>query len=307
MKQLLNLFPIIALISGLIFEQGNAQAQHSSQDGDSGSSITILAEDYAFQAPDEIPSGWTNIEYTNEGNEPHFLFIARLPEGRTFDEYLSEVLVPFGNVWYALRDDGMAQDKAMEKLGADLPAWYWSVEFIGGSGIIPAGHSTDLSLNLEPGTYSLECYMKTEDGEMHNMEGMMREVTVTDTRSEATPPNADIDITLSNFEMAIDGDLTPGSHTVAVHVEEHPEEGFGHNVHVARIDQDTDIDNLVRWMNFMEIDGLQNPGPTTFLGGMQILPAGNTGYFSLDLEPGRYLFLSEYTGYLGVLQDITVE
>ncbi|MGM0531872.1 MAG: hypothetical protein ACQER7_11025 [Bacteroidota bacterium] len=284
-----------------------ALCQAQAPKGENDQVVNIKAEDYAFQAPDEIPSGWTNIEYTNEGNEPHFVFIARLPDDRTFDEYLSDVLVPFGNVWYALRDDGMAQDKAMEKLGADLPEWYWSVEFMGGSGIIPAGYSTDLSLNFEPGTYSLECYMKTEDGEMHNMEGMMREITVTDTPSEITPPDADIDITLSNFEMAIDGDLTPGSHTVAVNVKEHPEEGFGHNVHVARIDQDTDIDNLVRWMNFLEIDGLENPGPTTFAGGMQILPEGETGYFSLDLEPGRYLFVSEYTGHLGVLQDITVE
>ncbi len=201
----------------------------------------------------------------------------------------------------------MAQDKAMEKLGADLPAWYWSVEFIGGTGIIPAGFTTDVTLNLEPGTYAIECYMKTEDGELHNMEGMMRELTVTDTRSEATPPDADIQITLSNFEMAIDGNLIPGSHTVAVHVKVHPEEGFGHNVHVARIDQDTDINNLVRWMNFLEIDGLQNPGPTAFVGGMQILPEGKTGYFSLDLKPGRYLFLSEFTGHLGVLQEVTIE
>ncbi|MEX0859286.1 MAG: hypothetical protein WD016_14130 [Balneolaceae bacterium] len=281
------------------------QAQTSSTD--INHVVEIHAEDFAFQAPDEIPSGWTNIEYRNEGNEPHFLIIARLPEGRTFDEYSSDVLVPFGNVWYALRDEGMAQDKAMEKLGADLPEWYWAVEFTGGTGIIPAGFTTDISLNLEPGTYAIECYMKTEDGELHNMEGMMRELTVTDTPSEMTPPDADIEITLSNFEMALDGDLTPGNHTVAVNVNEHPEQGFGHNVHVARIEQDTDIDNLVRWMNFLEIDGMQNPGPTSFVGGMQIIPAGNTGYFSLDLEPGRYLFVSEYTGHLGVLQDVTIE
>lgn len=282
-----------------------SQAQPSAEQNNTV--VNIMAEDYSFQAPDEIPSGWTNIQYTNEGEESHFLFIARLPDGRTFDEYASDVLIPFNNIWYSLRDDGLAQEKAVEKLGTDLPEWFWSVEFMGGAGIIPSGHATNVTVNLKPGTYVIECYMKTEDGELHNMEGMMRELTVIDTPSEATAPEADIDITLSNFEMAIDGNLSPGTHTVSVHVAEQPEEGFGHNVHVAKVDADADVNEVMRWMNFMEVDGLRTPSPYSFAGGIHIMPEGETGYFSLDLEPGRYLFISEYTAHLGVLQDITVE
>lgn len=149
--------------------------------------------------------------------------------------------------------------------------------------------------------------MKTEEGELHSMEGMLRELTVTDTPSEAAAPEADIAITLSNFEMAIDGNLSPGNHTVSVHVAENPEEGFGHNVHVARLTDDTNTQELAEWMNWFDVDGLRTPSPAIFTGGMQLLPVGSTGYFSLDLESGRYLFYSEYTGHLGVAQEITVE
>lgn len=295
-----------SIIAGLITVKAHAQ-MHSTDASHSDHTITILAEDYAFQAPDVIPQGWTTIEFSNEGNEDHFLLIAKPPEGKTFDDYASGVLIPFNDVWYALRDDGISQEDAMGKLGADLPEWFWAVEFIGGTGIIPAGATTQITLNLEPGSYVIECYMKNEDGELHNVEGMMRELTVTESPSEASPPNADIAITLSNFEMMIDGDLKPGKHSFSVHVAEHPEQGFGHNVHVARVAPDTDVREVQRYMNFMEVDGLQTPAPVQFIGGMHIMPQGNTGYFTAELESGRYLFISEYTGHLGVMQDVTIE
>jgi hypothetical protein len=270
-------------------------------------SITVVAEDYAFQAPGRISSGWTTIQYENHGNEPHFLFLTKMPEGVTFDTYAGDALVPFNAVWYAMRDEGINTEEVYERLGAQMPDWFWTLEFTGGAGLISPGRTTAVTLNLEPGTYAMECYMKTVDGELHSMEGMLRELIVTDTPSEAAAPEADIAITLSNFEMAIDGNLSPGNHTVSVHVAENPEEGYGHNVHVARLTEDTAAQEVVEWMNWFDVDGMQSPSPTIFIGGMQLLPEGGTGYFNLDLEPGRYLFYSEYTGYLGVSQEVTVE
>lgn len=298
-KSIALLFVLTYLISSL------GQAQPSIEENKSV--VTIQAEDYSFQAPEEIPSGWTSIQYENQGEEPHFLFMAKLPEGKTLDDYANSIVMPFNEVWYALRDEGLDHETAYEQLGANLPEWFAGVTFMGGTGIIPAGASSNVTLNLDPGTYVLECYMKTEEGEMHNMEGMLRELKVTDTPSETIAPDADIAITLSNFEMDIDGNLSPGTHTVSVHAAEQPEEGFGHNVHVAKVNADADVDEVLRWMNFMEVDGLRTPNPYTFAGGIHIMPQGETGYFSLDLEPGRYLFISEYTAHLGVLQDVTVE
>lgn len=269
--------------------------------------VEVIAEDYAFSAPAEIPSGWTTIRFRNEGAEPHFILLSRLPEGRTIDDYQRDLSANFNRAWLAVRDDGVPAEDAMAELFGVLPDWFPELEFVGGPGITAAGRTSEATLNLEPGNYVIECYMKTPEGEFHYMEGMVRPVRIADTGSEATPPDADVRITLSNFAMAVDGPLTPGRHMVEVHIAENPEVGFGHNVHVARLDGETDVDALVRWMNAFDHGGLRSPGPATFLGGVQIMPTGSTAYFPLELEPGRYLLLSEYTGHQGVLHEFTVD
>lgn len=270
------------------------------------STIEVIAEDFALSAPDEIPSGWTTIRFRNEGAEPHFVLVSRLPEGKTIDDYENDLSSEFNRAWHAVRDGEMSQDEAMGELMGSLPEWFAGLEFLGGTGITAPELTTETTLNLEPGNYVLECYMKTEEGEFHYMEGMIRPLRVTDTRSDAVPPEADIRITLSNFEMEIEGEMTPGRHVVEVHIEENPEEGFGHNVHVARMEPDTDVSEVVQWMNAFDLNGLTIPAPVTFIGGVQIMPAGHTAYFTVDLETGRHLFLSEYTGYQGVLQEVDV-
>lgn len=282
------------------------EAQSSSPVAPATAVVEVIAEDYALSAPAEIPAGWTTFRFRNDGEEPHFILVSRLPAGITIEDYETDLSAQFNQAWYAVRDGGVDQDEAMGQLFEALPEWFPAVEFLGGPGMTAPGRTTETTLSLEPGNYVLECYMKTEDGEFHFMEGMIRPLTVTETRSNAAPPEADIRITLSNFEMAIEGDLTPGRHVVEVHIAENPEQSFGHNVHVARMEPDTDVGEVVKWMNAFDLTGLRSPGPATFVGGAQIMPAGHTAYFTVDLEPGRYLFVSEYTGHQGVLQEVTV-
>jgi len=303
MIQLIKLLAFSIIAAGLLTQ--SAQAQMHSSDADH--SITILAEDYAYQAPDQIPSGWTTIQFENHGNEPHFLLVAKVPEGKNLDDYASSIVMPFNEVWYKLRDEGLDQELIFEELGPNLPEWFAEIEFVGGTGIVPPGANTEVTLNLTSGTHILECYFKNEEGELHSVEGMLRELTVTKNQSEASAPEADINITLSNFEMDIVGDLVPGKHTFSVHLVNNPEQGFGHNVHIVRVDDDTKVEEVLRWINFAEIDGLRTPSPYTFAGGMHLMPVGETAYFTTELETGRYLFLSEYTGHMGVYQDVTVE
>ena len=305
----MRLFKILSfsvIILGLMMYKAQAQ-MHSSETDHSDHAITILAEDYAFDAPDEIPSGWTTIEYTNEGEEPHLLVLGLMPEGKTFEDYAGEVLPPFDEAWHTYAAGEIDLEEFVGRFEAESPEWFGAVKYMGGSGLIDPGLTSEVTVNLQPGTYYLECYVKTEEGEFHIMEGMGRELIVTEAPSTVERPEAGINITLTNFEMTIDGELTPGMHTVAVHMTEQPEEGLPHNVHVARIGPNVDVDELVRWVNWLAIDGMQVPAPTSFVGGINILEEGETGYFTLDLEPGRYLFLSENTGHLGVMQEVTIE
>ncbi|MDZ7773484.1 MAG: hypothetical protein U5K31_12205 [Balneolaceae bacterium] len=53
--------------------------------------VEITAYDYAFQAPEELPSGWITFILNNEqAHEIHELSFARLPEDITYKEYLDE-------------------------------------------------------------------------------------------------------------------------------------------------------------------------------------------------------------------------
>lgn len=263
--------------------------------------VEIIGQDYAFDAPDEILSGWTTFRFTNEGSETHFFYIMRLPDDKTIDNYAVDLYGPLNELWYGLRDKGIDRSEALQQM--NLPEWYKPSEFDrGGAGFIAPGRSTQITIYLDPGTYILDCFMKTKNGEIHGMEGMMREIVVTDKPSELEPPVADFEITLSNFDLMVEGNLTPGRHTVAVHAQD-----FGHTVHVARLEPDADVDTVVKWMDWFTADGMVNSAPATFMGGMYRLTQGSTGYFTLDLEPGRYLFASNYTAHRGVLKEVTVE
>lgn len=272
-----------------------------------GSSVVeITATDYAFRAPDAIPSGWTTIRFINDGEETHFILMSRLPEGKTIDDYETDLAQPFSKISEALITGEIDRDGAFERLAEAMPEWFPQVQFMGGPGYIAPGRSTETTLYLEPGNYSLECYVKTEDGTIHYMEGMLRPMTVTEEDSGGSPPEADVRINLSNFEMDVQGELTPGRRTIAVHVEENPEQGFGHNAHLARLNDDVSTDELLGWMDWFSVEGVRSPAPAEFLGGVHLMPVGSTGYFTVDLEPGRYAFISEYTAHRGVMHEFKV-
>ena len=95
--------------------------------------------------------------------------------------------------------------------------------------------------------------------------------------------------------MKVVGEPSAGPQTVAVHFEDQVlhEHFLGHDVHLARVAPETDIEVLVAWMNWALPAGLQTPAPAKFFGGINELPAGNTGYFSANLEPGEYAFIAE--------------
>ena len=59
--------------------------------GDSGdaataTTLTITAGDYGFEAPDTIKGGTVEINFTNNGKEPHFAGLARVAPGKTVDD-----------------------------------------------------------------------------------------------------------------------------------------------------------------------------------------------------------------------------
>jgi hypothetical protein len=296
----------IMFIAGSLLPRVAVAQYEGSRAPREASTIEITATDYAFRAPAAAPSGWTTIRFANDGSEPHFVFMSRLPHGKTIAEYETELSPVFAHAWDRVRE-GATIDEAVGELFAALPPWFPELHFIGGPGLAAPGRTTETTLLIEPGDYVLECYVKTADGRIHYMEGMVRPITFTQERSAAAPPAADVTVTLSNNRVEFDSEPTAGSRTFAVHIRENPEEGFGHSAHLARLAEDASVDDVVGWMNWFGATGLSDPAPAEFIGGVHFMPAGATAYFSVDLEPGRYLLVSENTGHLGVFREFRVQ
>jgi hypothetical protein len=260
--------------------------------------VDVTIETLDFQMPDSIPSGWTTIRTNNTSAMTHLGVVERMPEGYGLREQQDQVVPVFQEGMDLIVAGDM--DAALAKFG-ELPEWFGQIVFLGGPGLMGPQTVTETTVYLEPGTYLLECYVKT-DGIFHSynpnpaLDGMVAQFTVTDRPSGAPEPVPTLEITISSEDgMQVAGEPSAGSHTVAVHYEDQVlhEHFLGHDVHLARLTPETDIEALVAWMNWSLPAGLQTPAPAEFLGGVNEMPAGSTGYFRVNLEPGDYAFIAE--------------
>lgn len=108
---------------------------------------------------------------------------------------------------------------------------------MGGAGITSPGRSVGTWVRLEPGEYAMECYAQSPEGTFHWELGMLRPLIVTEEDSGLEPPEADARITLSNYDIEVDGSIDTGERTFEVHVAENPEGFLGHDLHFARLDE----------------------------------------------------------------------
>ena len=259
--------------------------------------VELILDDLTITGPDEIPSGWTTFRVNNKSAMTHFVLLDKMSEGKTVEDHL--VVAGVFQKGMDLLNAGK-QEEAFAVFG-ELPEWFGEVVFSGGPGFLGPGRTLEITLFVEPGMYVAECYVKT-NGIFHSYNpnegeyGMVHQMRATEVESELAPPVSTIKLTISS-ERGIEGggDVMAGEHTVAVRFEDQVvhEHFLGHDVHLIRLEDDTDVDALHRWMNYLLPEGLETPAPVTFLGGTNEMPAGNTAYFSATLEAGRYAWISE--------------
>ena len=265
--------------------------------------VDIVVTGHEIRMPDELPSGWTTFRFHNRSDEVHFGLLDLLPEGITVEDHEAEVAPVFqrGMDLINAGDPG-----AGFAAFADLPGWYADVVFTGGPGLVSPGETAVTTVHLEPGTYVMECYVKT-GGVFHTTHGMLTgfEVTDADTGGASAVP-ARTDSTTG--EMAIDGEFRPGRQTVAVHFADQAVHGnvLGHDLHIGRVGPGTDLGELGTWMSW--ITGLDGEPPVEFLGGTHDMPAGSTAYVDVVLTPGEYVLVAEVDdpASKGLLQTIRV-
>ncbi|WP_339917082.1 hypothetical protein [Yeosuana marina] len=257
--------------------------------------INILTENMDFQMADTIPSGWNTFRYKNASTQTHFFLIDKYPEGITLDSVKARVLPPFDK-GMKLINEGNAEE-GFAQFGK-LPAWFMEMKNYGGSGLISPGLVTETTVKLNPGYYIIECYVKMSNGVWHTSMGMATEVIVSETNSGNIEPKADIAITISSTEGIVFNDsISKGPHTFSVFYKDQiaHENFIGHDVNLAKLGDNADLDEINNWMDWSKPKGLIEPAPKgiTFLGGVNNMIAGDTGYFTVNLEPGRYILISE--------------
>jgi hypothetical protein len=263
MRKLLVVAAVLALGTGACAEQ-SPTVEGPEDSPAPEETVTISATEYAFQAPDEIPSGLVEITMENKGAETHQAVLFQLKDGQTADTFTASVEsdpTAFGTL----------------ELGT----------YAGGpNAVAPEGTSTSIQ-GLAPGNFLFVCFVPSpSDGKAHITKGMVTAVEVTDTATEAEPPEAEKTITTKEYEFGIPEGIETGEATIAVRNE-------GEDVHevgLLKVAAGSTADD-VRAFFSAPPGTTSGPPPATDAGGLGPIPPGDQGWFTATLEPGTYALI----------------
>jgi hypothetical protein len=257
--------------------------------------VEVITTGMDFQLKDTITHGWTTFKYINNSYEPHFFIFEKMPDSIGIDNYVNELLPPFKTAFeYLNKGDVAAGMKEFEK----IPAWFYKVELFGGVGLTSPKTTTESTVYLDPGTYVMECYVRMPDGTPHTFMGMLKELTVIEGKEEKPEPNSDFEISISSDEgITFVDSLKVGSYSFGVNFKDQKlyENMLGHDVNLVKVENDTLLGTLSKWLNASDMSAFRSPAPAglTFLGGVEDLQASKKGYFKANLDKGTYILVSE--------------
>jgi len=275
--------------------------------------VDVTTTSMEFQAPDTIKSGWVTLKYENKSPMVHLALLDKLPDGKTIKDHQDTIAPLFQNIMDQINGREMSEPG----VGTSPPDWMAEIVYIGGPGLISPGKTAVTTMYLTPGTYVLECYVKTNKVfHTYNPDprvyGMIHQFIVTEEKANVNEPEASVSIDISTSDgMIVKEEIPPGDHVIAVHyLDQKVYPNFlQHDVQLIK-NEGGNMDSLLNWINWMEPTGLETPAPEgfTFLGGLHEMPAGSTGYFRSTFEPGEYILLSEVPrpDTSGLLKTLTV-
>jgi hypothetical protein len=220
--------------------------------------LTVVARDFAFQAPDQVPAGMVTIQLQNRGQALHHVALMRLDGGKTLQD-----------VFTALQ------------AGGPPPAW---MHDMGGPNAPDPGSDANATLFLQPGNYAILCFVDIPDHVPHVMKGMAKALTVTPAvvPAAASAPTGDITLRLDDYSFTTSTPITAGRHTIRV------ENGAAqsHEVELLKLAPGKTAADLTAWMQSM-----QGPPPVNAIGGISGMARGVVQSFTHDFTPGTYVLV----------------
>ncbi|MCC6927834.1 MAG: hypothetical protein IT359_02475 [Gemmatimonadaceae bacterium] len=222
--------------------------------------VTIVATDFAYEAPDTIAGGLVSLRLVNHGTTLHHVQLVRLLEGKTYHD-LTEGL------------------KQMKPGNAPPP---WIEDVVGPNAPEPGGESR-LIRELAPGSYAILCFVDLPDRVPHLMKGMMKPLTVTaPPAAVAATPASDITVQMTDYDWALSTPLTAGKHVIRLENQSQQ----SHEMFIARLDAGRTKEDFLKWgMTY------QGAPPGKAIGGTTGQKKGDVVYLPVELEPGNYLLV----------------
>jgi uncharacterized cupredoxin-like copper-binding protein len=216
--------------------------------------VTVITTDYSFDAPAELPAGLTTFHLVNRGPAIHHVQLARLGEGKTFDEFMAAL-----------------------KAGGPPPKW---VTMEGGPNPSEVGDTSRTTVMLEPGNYAMLCFVPDPDGVPHVAKGMVRPLKVTSGGGTAgAEPEADVVMKLVDYDFELSKPIPAGRHTIRVD-NAGPQE---HEVVIVKLEPGKEAMDFAKWGEKMA-----GKPPGTLHGGVSGIMPGGKAFLDVDLAPGEY-------------------
>lgn len=216
--------------------------------------VDVVTHDFAFEMPDTISAGATTFRLHNEGKEPHHLMLYRLDPGKTLRDVFA----------------------ALEAGGAH-PGWMHAA---GGPNAVRGGGESIATVALAPGNYVAFCHVKSRDGKIHFMKGMLKSLVVAQPAGgNMVFAGTDLTITLTEYGFQFSKPPTRGKHLVAVTNAGRQR----HELILSRLAPGKTSRDFVTWMNTQN-----GRSPVTPYGGITDIEPGRTVVIPVDLVPGNY-------------------
>ena len=269
---------------------------------------------HLFEMSTEVVSpGWTTFEFNNTSGYDHFFLIWKVPEqgvdaaGDSLkDHWHRSITQPFQRAFNPYVNGKIEFDQFTDSLISAISKtapWFFDpgAQTMGGPGFTAAGTISKTTVNLEPGEYIAECYVKNQEEVFHSSIGMLEHFSVAGEDSLAEKPAPTAKVTISSSKgIQVDQELSEGSHVVEIFFEDQQSYAHlqGHNVQLVQLSDKDDkqlLNNLGAWMDWRQPGSLVNRAPkgAEFLGGTMEMAGGQTAYFHVDLEPGDYAWIAE--------------
>lgn len=222
------------------------------QSGPPGNNTT-----YKLNGPSSAAAGWVKITLRNEGLEPH-----------------QAVVLALGNMTYAQFQAALMAPPSNNSTAPELKP-------MGGVGASTPGGNVTAWVNLSVGQYAVVCFIPDPSGVPHAAHGMTAPLTVVASSAPAaTPPVADVNVTLTDYNFTVSPNLTAGRHVLAIH-------NAGSHDHEAPIFKMKGNATLQDVLNAF-FGGVEPP--LADAGGGGPIEPGATEYVEWTFTPGTYGF-----------------